>query len=179
MGGASVEQDEALNAAGPDLNLHRRNLGWDVIDTATQARQARFEGFVINRFWNIEHRDVGLVVGQHLPREPHGLAKGQRKHAGREGVEGATVAHALKAEVIADPSRHLVGRRARRLVEQKHASGDALLDGALFGALPKGGIGGGFSVEHKMGHAASSSIIATTAARTSAASSRLASSTCE
>ena len=118
-------------------------------------------------------------MGQHLPRKPHGLAKGQRKHAGRKGVEGPAVAHAFEPEVIADPSRHLMGRRARRLVEQKHTRGDTLLDGALFWALPKGGVGGGFSVEHKMGHAASSSIIATTAARTSAASSRLASSTCE
>ena len=60
--GAPVEQDEALNAAGSDLNLE---ISGGRYRHGHQARQARFEGF-IDGFWNVEHRDVGLV-GQHLP----------------------------------------------------------------------------------------------------------------
>ncbi len=59
-------------------------------------------------------------MGEDLPCQAHGLAKGQRKHTGRKGIEGATVPHAFEAELVAHPSRDLVGGGSCGLVQKKN-----------------------------------------------------------
>src|SRR5438876_8930175 len=119
---------------GSLLSFDCRPNRWDLIDLPDEPAHHRADAPLVDILVDLHHANVFLVPLEDGLERPGRVGEGDREDAGHARIEGAGVARLRDAEHVPDPGAQLMGRRACRLVDNRHAEPNSFLDRPLLGS---------------------------------------------
>src|SRR3989449_6050399 len=119
---------------GSLLSFDCRPNRWDLIDLPDEPAHHRADAPLVDILVDLHHANVFLVPLEDGLERPGRVGEGDREDAGHARIEGAGVARLRDAEHVPHPRADLVGGRACRLVDDRHAESDPFLDRPVLGS---------------------------------------------
>src|SRR2546428_5364590 len=129
----NLEGLELVDMPGSLLPLDGRPNRRNLIDLPDEPAHHGADAPLVDVLVDLHHANVFLVPLEDGLERPGRVGEADWEDAGHARIEGARVARLRDAEHVPYPRADLVGRRARRLVDDRHAEANPFPDRPVLG----------------------------------------------